>query len=253
MLLTRRTLFQNTAALALLGALPFEFAFAGVRTSAAPWSQKALAKARPIAEPLVRHPFVQGLASGRLPRETALAYLVQNLPYLINYAECFEILEKRLEDEADKALARRWAKETHEALAWTKTLCTDLAGGKVPYTEPVIATANVKGYMQLERSSAEDRSPTVAMAALLPCFWVYMVFGQGISKSIVREKNPYAEWVSFYGSKDYAANVQSAVALADKLAARAGEADRSRALEVFLKGCRFEKALFDEAVAFGKV
>ena len=121
MLLTRRTLFQNTAALALLGALPFEFAFAGVRTSAAHWSQKALAKARPIAEPLVRHPFVQGLASGKLPRETALSYLVQNLAYLINYAECFEILEKRLEDEADKALARRWAKETHEAISWAKT------------------------------------------------------------------------------------------------------------------------------------
>ena len=88
-------------------------------------------------------------------------------------------------------------------------------------------------------------SPAVGMAALLPCFWVYGVVGKGIAKIRRLENNPYAEWVSAYGSAEYEKNVASAVGLADRLAAKASDEERRKATEAFLEGCRLEKAFFD--------
>lgn len=247
MSLSRRSFVRRLSALTALGfamaARPLAAAAVGEEPQL--WSRQALPLGLPIAEPLIDHPFVRGFALGTLPLEQALVYMDQSIPYLSNYAECFALFEGILTESEDKALARRWRDETVAALEWNHGLREKLSGGKRKATDKITPLSATVRYMKLERDSVLSGSPAVGMAALLPCFWVYGVVGKGIAKIRRLENNPYAEWVSAYGSAEYEKNVASAVGLADRLAAKASDEERRKATEPFLEGCRLEKAFFD--------
>lgn len=242
-MLARRTFLSAFTGLAALMISPCVFS----RSDSHRWSEEAIRLGRPIAEPLVDHPFVRGMADGTLPKAAALRYLSQNLPYLENYAACFEKLEQRLKSPKDRALARRWIDETRATADWTTQLWQRIADAPSGPKLPIAPAAGVQRYMLLERSAVEDPSPAVAMAALLPCFWVYDVVGRSIAAHRKLDGNPYAEWAA-YGSPEYGETVAAAIDLQDRLADSENDAVRQRALDVFLEACRMEKAFFDEAV-----
>lgn len=102
-------------------------------------------------------------------------------------------------------------------------------------------------YSDFEHVHAAGPSLGAGMAALLPCFWVYAQAGRFIASRMTLEGNPYREWIEWYGTPCFDAEVAKAAALADRLATEASEREREEMTAVFLKACRMEWMLWDAA------
>ena len=217
-------------------------AFSAVRADN--WSQAAFVRAQPLALKAVGHPFLQEAFAGTLPERIFAQYLAQNRIYLVGYARCLGLLSERLSAlkniEPQAKHLKRWGEETLALKAWTDDYIKRF--GAVPSSQVLAATAD---YMTFEHQAVQTQTPAVAMAALLPCFWIYNEFGRALRPQAVLKDNPYSEWVEGFGTEASEQSTREAAAVADRLAAEADDEERNRMTETFLAGCRHELALFD--------
>ena len=96
---------------------------------------------------------------------------------------------------------------TPEAVAATPLAPTNLA-----YTSYLLAVAYGSPFHE-------------ALAALLPCYWIYWEVG----KELERAGSPdplYARWIGTYASEEFGSVVRAVLACADTTAARLGPAER---------------------------
>ncbi|MCF0254537.1 MAG: thiaminase II, partial [Duodenibacillus sp.] len=102
-------------------------------------------------------------------------------------------------------------------------------------------------YSAFEAQCAGMRPVAVAAAALMPCFWIYEQAGFAVAALRKTEGNPYAEWIAWYGSPDYSATVEEALAFADELAEASDPRTCEAMTEAFLRACRYEWMFFEAA------
>jgi thiaminase/transcriptional activator TenA len=80
----------------------------------------------------------------------------------------------------------------------------------------------------------------VAMAAVLPCFWIYREVGAHIYKNATTEGNPYKAWIDTYVGEEFEALVDEAIALCDAAAARSTELMREKMTAAYIFAARLE-------------
>ena len=85
-----------------------------------------------------------------------------------------------------------------------------------------------------------------AVAARLPCFWVYRDVGRAIHAE-AEPDNPYRAWIDTYAGEDFDAAVEAACALADRLAESANAAERPRMRTAFARSTLLEWMFWDSA------
>lgn len=66
-------------------------------------------------------------------------------------------------------------------------------------------------------STAFSAPYPVALAALLPCFWIYAEIGRDIHARAQRP-NPYAAWIDTYAGEEFHAVVRAVIVTIDRLA-----------------------------------
>lgn len=212
------------------------------------WSGTAFALAKPCTDALAVHPFLTAAFDGTLRKPVFVRYLLQNIGYLQNYALCLQAMADRVkrlqgfDEEAASLLV--WAEETRSLRTWT----IDYAGallGKQVQPERIPATSALLAYEDFESKNVRDEDAGEAMASLLPCFYVWDVFGRALRPGARIEGNPMRSWVEGMGSEAAAASAAKAAALADRLAGRTDDSGRSLMTAVFLAGCWLEWQLFD--------
>lgn len=235
---SRRSLLAQSAA--ILG-----FAFLPQARAAASWSSEAFERARPIERAAIAHPFLKTLADGTIARDKILWYLAQNAGYLRNYAASLSRACAKLENPQDRALLAQWIKDTAGTETWTQDLLRKFSGGR-DATPFMRLRPTTLFYASWEAKASEEGTAGEAWAALLPCFTMYEVAGRCIAGHI-RKENPYREWLSAYGDPAYSKTVESAVALADRLARKETPEGHARMIENYLTSCRLEWALWDAA------
>ncbi|MBI4255623.1 MAG: TenA family protein, partial [Candidatus Rokubacteria bacterium] len=113
-----------------------------------------------------------------------------------------------------------------EAVAATPLAPTNLA-----YTSYLLAVAYGAPYHE-------------AMAAVLPCYWIYWEVG----KALERAGSPdplYARWIGTYASKEFGAVVRAVITATDLTAARVGPAERKAMRRHFVTTSRYEWMFWD--------
>ena len=135
---------------------------------------------------------------------------------------------------------KRQEQETLALKAWTDDYMKQF--GAVFDQEALPATAE---YMAFEAEVIETKNPAVAMAALLPCFWIYNEFGEALRPQANLKNNPFSDWVQGFGTEASRQGTRLALEVADRLALSVSKQEQKRMTEVFLIGCRHELALFD--------
>lgn len=217
------------------------------------WSAEAFSAANPSLEAVKRHAFLQGVFQGTLAKEKFAAYLCQNIGYLDNYARCLDYLAVRLSRsrgfEKEVQALKQWAQETRDMRVWTIDYAGSLNGQKIDSLK-IVPLPELLAYQDFETRCVRDAEPSIAMAALLPCFWVWNEFGKALRSGAVIEGNPFRDWVEGMGSEAADVSARKATALADRLAAAASDDVRKRMTDVFAAGCWLEWQLFD-AVSHG--
>jgi thiaminase/transcriptional activator TenA len=198
----------------------------------------------PIYATILAHPFLRGLIDGSLPRDAFQFYAVQDALYLRDFARALALAAARAAREdwiimftEHAAGALKVEKTLHESffkdfgLSPEQVSATPLAPTNLAYTSYLLATAHAGPFHE-------------AVAALLPCYWIYWEVG----KELERRGSPdplYTRWIGTYASGEFGALVEAVLAATNAMAARVGEPERDAMRRHFLATSRYEWMFWD--------
>jgi thiaminase (transcriptional activator TenA) len=193
----------------------------------------------PIYAAILRHPFVTGLTDGSLPPESFRFYAVQDALYLREFARALSLAGARApRDEwiimfnehaagalkVERALHESFFKEF--SLTPAEVAATPLAPTNLAYTSYLVAVAYAAPFHE-------------AVAALLPCYWIYWEVG----KALEHRGSPdplYRRWIGTYASDEFGGIVRAALDCADSLARDLGPAGKLAMQRHFVTTSRYE-------------
>jgi thiaminase/transcriptional activator TenA len=206
------------------------------------FSKNAWKLISPIYKSILIHPFNLELTKGTLSKEKFQFYIQQDSIYLIDFARALAITASRANNPEDLVLLLDFSKgaviaerELHEFYLdlYKINLKIEKAPGCFAYTHFLISKATNSSYEE-------------ALAALLPCFWIYQEVGQYIYKNSIKD-NPYQKWIDTYSGEEFQNIVESAIALTNRAAEKANKDQLSLMKEAFLTSTRLELAFWDSA------
>lgn len=210
------------------------------------FSKRIFAEVQPLLEKIYTHPFNKTLAAGTLEKDKFIFYLQQDSLYLIDYARALALMGARCMDPKHIDMFLRFS---HGALEGERTLHLNYFkeygihsrdAALMPKSPACMAYS---AYL-VERAATADLSE--AMAALLPCFWIYREVGNYIFKQ-AQQPNPYWNWIETYASEEFSAIVDEAIDFTDQLAEDAGSATLIRMHSAFMESSGLEYCFWDDA------
>ena len=194
----------------------------------------------------MRHPFLVELAAGTLPREAFAYFLAQDSHYLKAYARALALTGARATDEAD---VQMFAAHAANAVAVEQDLHARLLGELG--LDPAAVAATPVGPTTLAYSSyllavCATGSYAEAVAAVLPCYWVY----RDVGRTLLARSSPdpvYATWIATYASPEFDAVVEAVLAATDRVGAVTSPVERARCRAHFATTTRYEWMFWDAA------
>jgi thiaminase (transcriptional activator TenA) len=198
----------------------------------------------PIYAAILRHPFVAGLTDGALPREAFRFYAIQDALYLREFARALSLAAAHAPEDdwivmfdEHAAGALKVERALHESffsewgLSREAVLATPLAPTNLAYTSYLLAVAHAAPFHE-------------AVAALLPCYWIYWEVGKELERA--GSADPlYAKWIGTYASDEFGGVVRAVLAATDSIAARLGAAELEAMHRHFVTTSRYEWMFWD--------
>jgi thiaminase (transcriptional activator TenA) len=198
----------------------------------------------PIYAAILRHPFLRGLTDGSLSREAFRYYVIQDAHYLRDFARALSIAAARAPREdwiimlnEHSAGALRVERSLHETffrdfgLSDKDVAAVPLAPTNLAYTSYLLAVAYGAPFHE-------------ALAALLPCYWIYWEVGKELERTGSRDAL-YTRWIATYASEEFGAVVRAVLEATDTLAPRLTEDDRATMRRHFVTTSRYEWMFWD--------
>ena len=193
---------------------------------------------------ILRHPFVTGLTDGSLPRESFRFYAVQDALYLRDFARALSLAAARAPREdwiimfnEHAAGALKVERTLHESffrdfgLSPDEVAATPLAPTNLAYTSYLLAVAHGGPFHE-------------ALAALLPCYWIYWEVGRALEQR--GSPDPlYTRWIGTYASDEFGGVVRAVLEAANATAAQRAPAEREAMRRHFVTTTRYEWMFWD--------
>jgi thiaminase/transcriptional activator TenA len=165
-----------------------------------------------------RHPFVQGLADGSLPRQAFLGYLTQDYLFLIHFARAWALAVTKAETPEEMRLAAA----TVSALVNDEIRLHIETCARAGLTEADLRTAEEApanlAYTRYVLDAGHSGDLLDLLAALAPCVLGYGEIGARLSREATSDT--YAEWIGTYAADDYQALCRDVGQLIDGAVAR---------------------------------
>ena len=101
-----------------------------------------------------------------------------------------------------------------------------------------------------ENDDVGGMASQVLLAALLPCFWLYMHVGVEIATAAAanpKPDHPYQEWIDMYSGDGFATSVRKMQLLCNEVAAQCTPAQREEMTDAYMRAARYEWMFFDAA------
>jgi thiaminase/transcriptional activator TenA len=210
------------------------------------FSSDAWARNAALYEKTRTMPFNQELASGQLDENAFRHYMIQDAHYLVAFGRALAIVAAKA-DHADGVV--QFADAAKGAVIVERSLhagfmkqvgidaatfeATPLSPASHHYTSFLIATAWSAPY-------------PVALAALLPCFWIYAEIGRDIQARAAKP-NPYAAWIDAYAGEEFHALVRAVIATVDRSAEAASAETREAMHQAYTHAAQLEWMFWDSA------
>jgi len=210
------------------------------------WTTTLWHDVEPIYDAIVEHPFLAGLTDGTLPEASFAYYLAQDAHYLRDYARALAIVGAKAPSHELAGMFGRHAAETVQVeLALHASLLPEL-GIDAGTLDSVAVSPTTTAYSSYLLATAYAGSFGEALAAVLPCYWIY----QRVGESLLRRGSPeprYQRWIDTYGGEAFAATVAEVLAVADEAGPALGADERRRAGAHFVATTRYEWMFWDAA------
>ncbi len=156
--------------------------------------------AAPVWDRILNHPFLYELQQGTLPEETFRFYIQQDWLYILARVSQWTITAGRCVDLEVRRVLLDWIEKVArlEPAAFHMKHAQAL-NVNLEHPDWEMNEANW-AYTSHELAAVYSASTAEALAALLPCPWVYRYVGEHL-RAGPRPSNPiYADWIDFYGS-----------------------------------------------------
>lgn len=108
-------------------------------------------------------------------------------------------------------------------------------------------------YTSYMTSVVATRPIAEGLAALLPCFWVYMHVGKCMLElrdklgDSVERPPQFDAWIDMYGGEEFEKEVKEYIAIVDDVAKDADEESLKKMEEHFIMSCKLEHMFWDQA------
>ncbi|QQE78707.1 thiaminase II [Alicyclobacillus sp. SO9] len=203
-----------------------------------------------IFREIYQHPFVQGIADGKLPQNSIIHYVQQDTQYLDTYCRVYGL-----------ALAK--SRTPHQLRLFFNRIGVLLEGETIPHQNlctaagvvhseitrrPVELAPTAYHYSNHLLSIAQTGTLGEIVAAVLPCHQVYVDIAQRMMRDIrPTEDHPFYQWLTFYSSESMVSGLSVLTSLVDELAESADETYLCAMQSAYRKSCWLEYAFFDMA------
>jgi thiaminase (transcriptional activator TenA) len=200
----------------------------------------------PIYDSILRHPFVRGLGDGSLDRECFKFYVIQDALYLREFGRALSIAAARaprddwivmfaehaantikVERALHEGFFQQWGL-TADEVASTPPAPTNLA-----YTSFLLAVAYAGKFHE-------------AIAALLPCYWIYWEVGKELER-IGSPETLFQRWIGTYASVEFGTVVRAVLDATDSIAAWLPPRELETMRRHFITTSRYEWMFWDMA------
>lgn len=169
-----------------------------------------LSKAEPILAKILLLPFNQQIASGDLKQDRFDCYLVQDVWYLKNFSHVLQQLADKNPESPFRALGLAEYIKTAEQLTNEQLISPNSLYYSLVVTS--IDKTAISSYLDhLDKTST--RSFAEALAACIPCFWVYQKLGELLPISTENQNKTYKNWLSTYTDQEFIAKTNALIAL----------------------------------------
>ncbi|MFC4097209.1 thiaminase II [Euzebyella saccharophila] len=207
------------------------------------WSSGAWSRIEGIYARIESMSFIKELMAGTLPLEKFQYYMVQDAFYLDQFGRALAIIGARVENVEDSLAYIRFAEG---AIVVEKAL-----------HESYFESFQLKDKGQIEptchhyghflKSTAALDGIEVAMAAVLPCFWIYKKVGDYIYQNQQSGNNPYQKWIDTYAGEEFGELTQRAIDITDNIARQSTEKQQQAMTEAFITASRLEYEFWNSA------
>lgn len=193
-------------------------------------------------------PFNRELAAGTLAPARFQHYIVQDAHYLEGFARTLALIAARGPD-ADHVV--HFARAAEVAIIVERSLHADyfarfgVSAAAFAAAEPTPASDHYVSYL-LRTAALEPVE--VALAAVLPCFWVYREVGRGIHAT-AGAGNPYQAWIDTYAGPEFDRAVSDVIAITDGAATHAGPRTVAGMHRAFRRAMQLEWMFWESAYA----
>ncbi|KHQ53592.1 thiaminase II [Mameliella alba] len=191
-------------------------------------------------------PFNRDMALGTLRRDVFQGYIVQDAHYLEGFARALSLAAAKAPSAdvlAQLAGSATGAIHVERELHAHYMGLFGVSDSAFAAIQPSAACDHYLSF--LLRSAALGDFPE-AVAALLPCFWIYREVGRDIAKHS-QPSNPYAAWIDTYSGEAFDESVSRMLALTDRLGAEADGPTKTRMERAFRRACWHEWRFWDSA------
>ncbi|MEC9044344.1 MAG: thiaminase II [Pseudomonadota bacterium] len=148
-----------------------------------------------------KHPFVQKLADGSLPKENFVNYLIQDYVFLIHFSRAWALAITKAETLQEMRLCAATVNAlVNEEISLHVKLCANEGIKEADLFNAIEATPNL-AYTRYVLDAGHSGDFLDLIAALAPCVLGYGEIGFMISKT--EHSSAYSDWISTYSAKEY--------------------------------------------------
>lgn len=214
-----------------------------------PFAAQCLDAAQSMWGASFEHPFVLALADGTLDRDLFRFYQMQDARYLEGFSDAAALISTRVISPEDKL----WFIDAARMALVVEGELHAGYGRQLGYGPEDIAaielTPNNRAYQNHMIDAATRGSLVEAVAALVPCPWLYIELGQHLLKRLgrVEDDHPYADWLRMYSDPEFNDYMRNILARLQRYADAVDEPTRQRAIDAFRISTRYEWMFWQQA------
>lgn len=211
------------------------------------FSERLWDKNKDVYDAIINHPFNKKLMDGSLEKEKFAYYIEQDEQYLKYFSKALAIISTKMDE--DKYI-KKFLDYALLAIASENELVHEYFRNIFNFHNTGnFTTANI-GYCSFIINMCYTEPVEVAIASVLPCFWIYKEVGSYINKNAAVLDNPYQRWIDTYSADNFVDSVSEMLNIIDEVESSASDKTSLRMIEIFDNAFMWEYHFWNDAYNF---
>lgn len=207
------------------------------------WSTSTWEQTQNTYTKITELPFIKELANGTLPQEKFHFYIQQDAYYLNIFGRVLSGIACKLVQPEYKNAFLKFSGDT----MMVESALHQAFISKFPKQSDIEISPSCMLYTSYLSQQLWLAPIEVAMASILPCFWIYKKVGDHILKEHNSVNNPYQAWIDTYSGEEFGKAVALAISICDQYAERTTENIRKEMTSAYAYSSKMEWMFWESA------